>query len=364
MKPNENKLLFLLGANTPSGFVSKFDQLASPSGGFHTYIIKGGPGSGKSTLMRKVAAAFADDAHLEEIACSSDIDSLDGLIVPSKKFSIVDGTRPHLLDPVYPGAVESIVDLTSCWNPTLLEHCREEIITLTGNISRCHEYCCRYLAAGAALLSDSYRLALGCLNTQKLNDYLSRLCGKEFSKKGKGTSKEQVRFLTALTNKGVVKYTHSAKILAKRIYLINDEQGAVSRLILHRVRAEALAAGQDVISCYCPLSPFDKLEQLFIPALSLGFMTSNRYHNFDLELTPYRIVNAARFTHADKLKEHKKRLTYNRKAAGDMIAQAGDLLAEAKALHDELEGYYTAATDFKKVDDLTEKLITQLKNRG
>ncbi|MCL2580604.1 MAG: hypothetical protein FWE32_11360 [Oscillospiraceae bacterium] len=364
MKPADNNLTFLLGANTPSGFVSRFDQLAAPAGGLHTYIIKGGPGCGKSTLIRKVAAAFADQPGLETIVCSSDADSLDGLIVPTKKFCIVDGTRPHLLDPAFPGAVESMVDLTCCWDAGALENRREEIIGLAQNITRAHEYCCRYLAAGAALLSDSHRLTLESLNTQKLNDYLTRLTGKELSRKGKGTGREQVRFMTALTNKGIVKYTKSAKALAGRIYLISDEVGAVSRLILHRMRADALAGGYDIISCYCPLSPFDKLEQLFIPALSLGFLTSNRFHNFDLELTPYRIINSARFTHPEPLKAHKRRMTYNRKAAAEMISQAHGLMAEAKTLHDELEGYYTAAINFKKVDALTENLIAKLQSRA
>jgi len=361
MKPEEKKLLFFLGANTPSGFVSKFDQLANPADGWRTYIIKGGPGCGKSTIIRRVAHAFENDTNLEIIVCSSDADSLDGVIIPSKKICVVDGAHPHLLEPVYPGAVESIVDLTSCWNEETLHSCREEIISLTQNISRCYDYSCRYLAAAAALLGDSYRLALGCVNIPKLNGYLNRLSAKELKQKSEKPGKEKVRFLTAVTNKGIIKHTDSAKKLAERIYLIGDEYGAVSRLMLHHIRAGALAGGYDVVSCYCPLAPFEKLEQLFIPELSLGFMTSNRFHNFDFELSPYRIINCQRFTENEKLKDHKKRITFNRKAAAQMISQAHALLKEAKALHGELENYYSGATDFEKVDALTEKLLAKLR---
>jgi len=360
MKPQEKKLTFLLGAHTPSGVASKFDQLVNPDDGSRTYIIKGGPGCGKSTMMRKVAAVFEHDPHLELIVCACDTDSLDAVIIPSKKLCIVDGARPHLLEPLYPGAVESIVDFTPCWNEELLHSCRQEIVSLAQNISRCNEYCCRYLAAAAALLGDSYRLALGCVNIDKLNGYLSRLSGKELGKKGGQSGKEKVRFLTAVTNKGMVKYTDSAKKLAQRIYLIGDEYGAVSRLMLHHIRAEAIANSYDVVSCYCPLAPFEKLEQLFIPALSLGFMTSNRFHNFDLEISAYRMINCQRFTDGEMLKEHKKRMTFNRKAATQMISQAQGLLGEARALQEELEGYYDAATDFDKVDELTEGLLAKL----
>lgn len=361
MKPDEKKLRFLLGANTPQGFVSRFDQLVNPDAGWRTYIIKGGPGSGKSTLMRKVADAFADDPGLELIPCSSDLDSLDAVIVPGKKFAIADGTSPHVLEPKYPGAVESLVDLTVCWDADALYANREQIISLSTANSRCHEYCCRFLSAAGSLMGDSYRVALDCVDVPKLNGYLQRLDQREFKPKGTGMGKESVRFLTAVTNKGVCKFTKTAKMLADRIYLINDDYSAISRLMLHAIRAGALEAGYDVISCYCPLSPFDKLEQLFVPSLSLGFMTSNKFHDFDLEIDPYRIINCQRFTDAQKLKGKKKRLTFNRKAAAQMVTQAETLLKEAKGIHDELESYYIGAMDFDKLNALTAQLIKKLK---
>ncbi len=365
MKPEEKRLRFLLGANTPQGFVSRYDQLTDPQSGMRTYIIKGGPGSGKSTLMKAVAQELDDGcAEVEYIHCSSSVDSLDGLIIPSRGFAIADGTPPHALEPKYPGAVESLVDLTSCWDDDALYENREEIVLLSNRTTKCHEYCCRFLSAAGSLMGDSYRIALSCVDTPKLNGYLSRLSERELGRKCSGTGKEKVRFLTAVTDQGVVQYTDTAKLLAKRLFLINDEYGAVSRLMLCYLRSKALAAGFDVISCYCPLGPFDKLEQLFIPALDIGFLTSNRFHDFSMVVNPYRIVNCQRFTEADKLKEHKKRLTFNRKAAAQMVAQAETLLREAKELHDQLEEYYIAATDFKKVDALTQQLIAKLKKHG
>ena len=361
MKTENSALTFFMGANTPSGFVSKLGQLSDPEAGWRTYILKGGPGCGKSTIIRRVAAAFEGEPGLELIACAGDTDSLDGVIVPSKKFCVVDGTHPHLLDPKHPGAVESVVELSTCWEEDALHSFREEIVGLGQNINRCHEYSCRYLAAAATLLGDSYRLALGCLNTPKLTAYLGRLSAKELGRSTGRAGKEKTRFLSAVTDKGPVKFTHSAERIAQRIYLINDEQGALSRMMLHHLRAGALGQGYDVVACYCPLGPFDKLEQLFIPELSLGFMTSNRFHNFELELNPYRIINNQRFMEEGCLSRHKKRITYNRKAGAQMISQAGGLIAEASTLHRELESYYAAATDFAKVDELTERLIERLR---
>jgi len=361
MKFEDSKLRFFLGANTPQGFVSRFDQLADADNGWREYVIKGGPGSGKSTLMKKIAEALeGENPDMQFIHCSSDVSSLDALIVPGLRFSIVDGTSPHIVEPKYPGAVESIVDITSCWDEDMLYACREEIISLSRKCTRCHEHCCRFLSAAGSLAGDTYRIALDCVNTAKLAGYASRLVEREFKSSKNTAGKERVRFLTAVTDQGVVKFTGTAKLLCDRIYLLKDDYGAISRLLLNSVRSSVLAAGYDVISCYCPLGPFDKLEQLFVPELRLGFMTSNRFHDFDLEIDPYRIVNSQRFTDRDKLKAGKRRLSFNRKAMAQMVTQAELLLQEAKETHDELEGYYRSATDFAKVDALTEKTIQQI----
>ena len=51
-----NSIQYFLGANSPTGFYSLYDQLLPPEQASAIYILKGGPGCGKSTLMRRVAA--------------------------------------------------------------------------------------------------------------------------------------------------------------------------------------------------------------------------------------------------------------------------------------------------------------------
>lgn len=96
MDLEENRRQFFLGANTPQGFVNRFDQLARQEDGWRCFVIKGGPGCGKSTLLRKVAQAFEGRYEdMEYIRCSSDVDSLDAIVFPELKVAIADGTPPH-----------------------------------------------------------------------------------------------------------------------------------------------------------------------------------------------------------------------------------------------------------------------------
>ena len=95
------KIQYFLGANAPTGFYSLYDQLLPPDQARAVYILKGGPGCGKSTLMRRVAG-WAEEAGLETeyILCSGDPDSLDALVLPALGAALVDGTAPHGMAPL------------------------------------------------------------------------------------------------------------------------------------------------------------------------------------------------------------------------------------------------------------------------
>lgn len=54
----QSQIRFFLGAEFPQGFVSLFDQLEHGKDGWRMFVMKGGPGSGKSTLMKKIAAGL------------------------------------------------------------------------------------------------------------------------------------------------------------------------------------------------------------------------------------------------------------------------------------------------------------------
>ena len=55
--------------------------------------------------MKSVAAQLQEKGFdLEVFHCSSDVDSLDAIAVPSLKVAIVDGTAPHVIEPKFPGS--------------------------------------------------------------------------------------------------------------------------------------------------------------------------------------------------------------------------------------------------------------------
>ena len=127
MKP----VYFFLGANSEEGFFSLYDQLL---GGRldDLMILKGGPGCGKSTFMRRVGAAMERAGErIVYINCSGDPDSLDGAIFLDRNAAIVDGTSPHVLEPTYAVASERYVDLTRFYDVDAAKARRAEIVALS-----------------------------------------------------------------------------------------------------------------------------------------------------------------------------------------------------------------------------------------
>ena len=89
----ESKISFFMGANSPAGFVSLFDDLYNPKGTRRCYIIKGGPGTGKSRLMKKIAAAAETAREILEHAVKERF----GCKVRSIELNVVQRCASHVL---------------------------------------------------------------------------------------------------------------------------------------------------------------------------------------------------------------------------------------------------------------------------
>ena len=124
---------YFAGANSGVGFVNLFGDFYEESSLDRLYIIKGGPGTGKSTFMRILAERAADaGAGAEYFLCGSDPSSLDAVVLSGggKRIAVIDGTSPHAYDAKYPGAVSAVLDFGSFWDKGILESERGRIISL------------------------------------------------------------------------------------------------------------------------------------------------------------------------------------------------------------------------------------------
>ena len=88
------------GGNTSKGFYSFYRYILGQDEARRIICIKGGPGTGKSSLMRKIGEYFNNKGYdIEFHHCSSDNNSLDGVVINNLNVAILDGTSPHVAFP-------------------------------------------------------------------------------------------------------------------------------------------------------------------------------------------------------------------------------------------------------------------------
>lgn len=349
-----------LAANSPKGFVSFFDELYNPYQNSRAYIIKGGPGTGKSSLMKKIGAA-AEEKGFEVIYvfCSSDPRSLDGIIIPELSFCMADGTAPHVLEPRFPGAVENIVNLGAFWKKEELFQKADEIRALSLENSIYHRRSVRFLAAAGELLEENEKLVSPLVLEEKLSGFAQRFCSRELSNKKTGVpGKKKNCLLSGITPEGVVFFGSTVKAFATRIIAVEDENGPVSGALLEQIGETAVKNGHDVVFCRCPMKPRGFCEHLLFPDASLALVTAKTAH--DLRLPLSRTIHAKRFLDEKRLFENKNRLSLNRRLSAELIDGSVELLSKAKEVHDRLERLYIESMDFEKLNNFSKEFIFSL----
>ena len=120
--------------------------------------------------MKKVAiTAERKGLNAVRYHCSSDPKSLDGVFVKEKGLAIIDGTAPHLFDPVYPGARDIIINLGEAWDLKKLEKNISEIKELSAKKSACYKTAYRLLGAAKSFEREKYDIGKMCLNEEKMH---------------------------------------------------------------------------------------------------------------------------------------------------------------------------------------------------
>lgn len=353
MKTLSNNVDFFMGALGPKGFKGYFDWLDTREQ-VPLYLIKAGPGCGKSTLMSRLAQA--SPLPVERIHCSSDPDSLDGVIFAQPRAAIIDATAPHVVEPAYPGAVQQVVDLHHTLDADYLTAHRGEIVALFHRCSALQDQAGRSIRAAAALLEDSRRIAAPLVNEEKLLGWARRLGARKLPRTDHAGG-ESIRLLSAVTPKGRMVFLNTVETLASERIVLHDEQGAAAPLAMALLRQMALERGYTIITCPCPLRD-GVIDHLLIPELGLAFLTGNSWHPMELENR--QNVHCTRFLEKGALRSQRARLRFDRRAAAELLELASAAQRQAKASHDELERYYRTAADFSRLDEIAARLTKTL----
>ena len=338
------------GNNTSQGFFSYYAHILPQQQANHIYCIKGGPGTGKSTFLKRIGKTMTEAGYgVEFMHCSSDPDSLDGLVIPALGAALIDGTAPHVTDPLHPAAVDEIINLGDYWDGDAIKQQREAIMRLTEKIGRLFKRAYKYIGAAKGLMDDIVETFEQATNKAGASMQAQRIIEREMQKEPVDGRLGNIRklFATAITPAGIVQHLDSLFDSSYKVYSIKNIWGVGVHELLTRVSAEAVCRGLDTEMFFCPVMPETRIEHVLIPELKLAFVSENRY--FQLDNHHQAILDMTQYTDAAAIEPQKDALKFDIENFNALLGEAVQTLARAKSLHDELEQYYIPHMDFDRV---------------
>ena len=321
--------------NSGKGFLSFFSQVFGSDRIKRRYIIKGGPGTGKSSFMRRVAEyAEARGREVEYYRCSSDPASLDGIIIGGDT-AVIDGTSPHVYEPKLIGVEDTIINLCEFWNDDLLRSRRGEIEELSARRSRAYVKAYKFLSAVTSLNEINDSLTFASLDKEKMRAAVRRILRQV---------RENDRFLLEygfVNAVGMSGYTHisSFEKKADRLYLINDSYG-LSWHFLSEIIDGAMEKNVRVQVSYDPIEPH-KPDGVYFPDDRIALLLW-----VDGMCEGGQMINMNRFIVDHRLRDVKAEYRRNRRMRDALMLAATDALSEAGKYHFELEDIYKSSMDF------------------
>lgn len=346
---------YFASANSRYGFKSFFGNVFNPDALERIYIIKGGSGTGKSTMIRDIGGAAEEVGYTNEyFLCSSDTTSYDGLIIDDIKTAVIDGTAPHTTDPIYPGAVDVIVNTGEFWNESILKSNKSEIINIYKNKSSCYSKAYSYLKAAGDICSQMRKTAMENFKYDKMHSAVLRLAKTQL-KKSSGY-KRDIRLISSISCDGIGRLKSFEK-QSDKVYIIKRAHGA-GHLFLEEMLSMAKLYGQSVIISYDALDT-ECLNGIYFPELKISFLCALDFEEIkENEKTKY--INMERFFDVNILKSNRQKLKFANKCAASLMAGAVSYLKGAREEHDRLEEIYASSMNFAAKEELTEEIIKKI----
>lgn len=352
---------YFVCANSAQGFRSFFPEALADLD--RVYLLKGGPGTGKSTLMRRLGEAFLEQGEdVDYLYCSSDPASLDGVILCDRKTAVVDATAPHVLEPTAPGAKEEYLNLGVLWDSQKLMPHKEEILHIKEQIS------CRYadiyqLLGEAKEIHDRWETVYkentdyAVLN-RVTEEFLEGMLGNLPEKEPKG--KEAHRFFGAMTPAGSVNFIEALTADLKTRVFIKGRPGTGKSTLLKKLTAEATGKGLSAEVYHCSFDT-ESLDMVVLQELSLCVFDATPPHELfpcrdsDVILDLYELA-----VRPGTDEENHELLSLFAREYQEKLDSARSLLGEVRELHTGLEAIYGTAMNFSDMDGILEDLKREI----
>ncbi len=345
---------YFASSNGYRGFESDYDDIYSPEKHTRVFVLKGGSGTGKSSLMKKIGREIGGACDkVTYYYCSSDPTSLDGIVCEhaGQSVAMLDGTAPHVRDAKIPGAFDETVDLAAFLSSEKLILHKNEIHALTERKGAAFRLGYRYLDCCGTLLGHAKALFSTVFLKEKAETTLKRIT-RQMRPTGDGIR-------TVLTDgigmRGLAHFDTLEK-RAKKVYLV-DERYGFSTLFLAAAAELFSKMGLSFIRAKSPFSAVETVA-IFFPDERI-LLIAEDYSKIDKNDAIF--INSSRFIDKIAFRQVRGDVRNLRRLASELCLSCVSALGEAGEHHFALEGHYIDAMDFKGKEEYSKRLIERIR---
>lgn len=351
------------GGITYRGFYSFYNYMIEPDAR-HIFVIKGGPGVGKSTFMKKIAQSMLEAGYeIEFHCCSSDNNSIDGLVISELNIALLDGTAPHVVDPKTPGAVDEIINLGEYWNEAQILESKAEIMACNRQVSRSFQ-AAYYSLKDVKNAMDEWEFYIEPYqNWDEINKMYLQAEKSIFKNSPHGKGKVRHLFAWAHAPQGKCQYIDSLLSGIQTLYTLKGQPGTGKSTFLTRIANRASMLGLSVEYYHSTLDP-EKLDLILIPEINVGLVVdAEPYPYTDSDFKRNRIaLDFDKSLDQTSLQNFKYELTSCCERVNSSLDRALANSQKAKKIHDQMETYYIPAMDFHAIEEKRLEILQRILN--
>jgi len=332
----------LTSSNTSQGFRTFLPELLQ--GVAKVFVLKGAPGTGKSTFIRLLGEAFSDQGYEVEFWVSAaDPVSPEGVLIPQLRAAVVNGSLSSPIDPCYPGVTGDIIYLGDYWNKNLLQDYGPEIVNMYDQQEQHRQQATLVLKRAAEIRDNIKKKAAAYLNLEKLHDLVGQLAG-EILDTGPA---EKHYFASAVTAEGMINYIDEISSSCQKRYVFKGPAGSGKSSALMELANRARIKGYSLEYYHCGLE-VENIQMIIIRNLQIALIDAG---TLDLAVKPWdTVIDMSQclegYDEAELLHESSEAL----RIFESLLLEAQQELEKTRCCMKGLKKIYSLAMDFEALD--------------
>ncbi|TBL78485.1 PRK06851 family protein [Paenibacillus thalictri] len=327
-------------------------------------VLTGPSGTGKSTIIRKLADSLVDRGqHVQYFHSPLRPNELDGMIATELKIGIVDGQASEWIIEDSAAATIEYDFGAALDNRGISTETLGTIEELKGKLIDAYSQTYESFATALRIHDEWEKFYIESMDFGKADQITQELIQELYAGHENSTpSIGRHLFFGAATPKGAFDFIQSLTAQLNRRIFIKGRPGSGKSTLLKTLAAAAEKKGIEVQVYHCGLDP-NSLDMLIFPQLSSAIFDSTAPHEYFpdrdgdeiLDMYERAMTPGTDETYAAEIAAIKERYSAKMK-------EATSYLAAAEAIDSQIKSFYTAATDFSIVEKLQLRLQSELLN--